>query len=78
MKNEKELDELQGECFPTLKPSQCAIFSHRFISSNQKSKLKLTNKVLTKANFVHTCLDQDPDSLRNEFNDVNRFITDSF
>lgn len=67
-RQEKELDTFQ-DLLPTLKPSQSLVFAHRIISSPQKSKFKLGGK-MSKLNVVHTCLDQDPESIRSEFDAV--------
>ena len=43
------------------------MFAHRIINAPQRNKLKLSNKVLSKAQLAYTCLDQDPEAIRNEF-----------
>lgn len=58
---------LRQELFPHIKANTSLVFAHRIIAAPQKTKLKLVNKVLAKAQVVSTALDQDPDLIRSEF-----------
>ncbi|KAJ1340052.1 hypothetical protein BSLG_005376 [Batrachochytrium salamandrivorans] len=66
LKQDKELD-VWAELFPTIKSNQCAVFVHRPINSLSKTKVKMTHKTLARAPLVYTSLDQEPETIRSEF-----------
>ncbi|KAJ3258744.1 Intraflagellar transport protein 22 [Boothiomyces macroporosus] len=65
-KNDKDLDPWQ-EAIGLAKPNQYTIFAHKQVQSGGKTKVKPTNKVLSKSPIVYTNLDQDPESIKTEF-----------
>lgn len=60
---------IRQEALPTLKSSQIAIFAHK-TSASQKGKAKPSNKVLSHSPIAFTSLDQNPELLNTEFDNL--------
>lgn len=64
------LDLFRQELVGTLKPNQCTIMAHRIIQNSAKGRFKTSNKSLSKAPIAYTCLDQDPELIKTEFDNL--------
>ncbi|KAJ3272170.1 Intraflagellar transport protein 22 [Terramyces sp. JEL0728] len=65
-RHDKELDPWQ-EAIGLPRPNQYTVFAHKQAQSGARAKVKPSNKVLSKSPVVYTNLDQDPESIKNEF-----------